>query len=134
VNSAPSTFGWLKAGGIFLACLLAIFLLPIIAIYGHAFLPWELPDICFFFPQLAFPYDSVVIREPSGSKLIFSSTVAVVLSLFQWGLLTIGFSWFARRLKVGYMILIAAVVIACVTYGVAYGITLFGATVELDGP
>ena len=127
-------FGFLLAGGIFLACLFASCLLPFVAVYGHDFLPWELPDIFFFFTQVAFPYDSVVVREDGVSRGVFSDKAAAWLSVLQWGLLAVGFSWFTRRLKPRYTFLLAVVVIVGATYGVAYGISLFGASVELDGP
>jgi hypothetical protein len=130
--SFPATWiSCIKAGGIFLACLLASWLLPIICVYGHSILP--VPDLLFFFPQLAFPYDNLVFDRASGLQPVFSRHAAATLSLIQWGLLAVGFSWLARHLKV-YQILLAAVfVIVAATFLTYYGVKMFGATISLDG-
>ncbi len=130
--SSPATLiGWMKAIGVFLACLLACCLLPIVAVYGHAFVP--LPDLLFFFPQLAFPYDNVVVNAASGQQTVFSHPAALTLSVLQWGLLAVGFGWLARRLRIRHMLLVAVLVIVAATLITHYGIKMFGATVTLDG-
>jgi hypothetical protein len=131
MNPQASWLSAVRAGGIFVACLLASYLLPFIAIYGHAFLPGS--DFLFFFPQMAFPYDSVVVKGAAGQQTVFSPAAATLLSVLQWGLLTLGFSWSARRLKTGYMFLLAVAVIAAATFCTCCGVEMFGATVALDG-
>ena len=91
-------------------------------------------DFFFFFPQLAFPYYSIVTRNAYGSTGVFTDTSATLLSVLQWGLVTVLFSFSARRLKMGYMILSALAVLLVVTYIVIAGFGLFGMTTELDGP
>jgi hypothetical protein len=127
-NPQATRLSWAKAGGIFLGCLLASYFLPVLA---HPFVPFA--GFFFFFPQVAFPYDSVVVRHAGFSRAVFSDNAAAWLSVLQWGLLTVGFSWLARRLRLRYMFLLAVVVIVGATFAVAYGVTLFGARVELDG-
>lgn len=115
-------------------CLFVSCLLPIVAVHGHAFLPWKLSDIFFFFPQMAFPYDSVVVDSASGLQRVCSDRTAWMLSVVQWGLLTITFAWLTRRLKIRYVLFLAALVIVTATFGTYYGVKMFGATVALDGP
>ena len=134
MNPNAPWLGWLKAGGIFLVCLFASCLLPIVAVYGHAFLPRGFSNILFFFPQMAFPFDSVVVDSASGQQTVFSHRTSWILSVVQWGLLTVGFAWLARPLKIRYALLVAAVVIVTATFGTYYGVKMFGATVALDGP
>jgi hypothetical protein len=113
----------------FLGCLLASYFLPFLA-----FLPFvPFGDFFFFFPQVAFPYDSVFVRDAGFSRAVFSDNAAAWLSVLQWGLLTVGFSWLARRLRLRYMFVLAVVVIVGAAFAVAFGVTLFGARVELDG-
>jgi len=130
MNPQVTWLNCVKAGGMFLGCLLASYFLPLLA-----FLPFvPFADFFFFFPQVAFPYDSMFVRNAGVSRAVFSDSTAAWLSVLQWGLLTVGFSWWARRLRLRYMFLLAVVVIVGTAFAVEYGITLFGARVELDGP
>jgi hypothetical protein len=118
---------YLRAGVVFGACLLAVFLLPLIGVFLNS-------NLLFFAPQWLFPYDGFVTREPNRSRAVFGHHIALVLTFVQWGFVSIGFAWFARRVSFGYTILVA--VVAIILIGIATNIAfgLFGVTVELDGP
>ena len=118
---------YLRAAVVFGACLLVVFLLPIVGLFLNS-------SFLFFGPQWLFPYDGFVVREPNLSRAVFGNHVALVLTFVQWGLASVGFAWFARRISIGYTILaaVAAIVIIGIAVNVVFG--LFGVTVELDGP
>ena len=111
----------------FVVCLLMMFLLPFIGFFLNS-------NLLFFAPQWLFPYDGFVVRAADGSHTVFSHHAALVLTLFQWGLASIGFAWFARRVPFRYAILAAVVVIVLIGIATNVAFGLFGVTVELDGP
>src|SRR5260221_3781035 len=118
---------YLRAAVVFGACLLFVFLLPFIGFFLNS-------NLLFFAPQWLFPYDCFVVREPNLSRAVFGHHVALVLTFIQWGLASIGFARFARRVSFGYTILAAVVVIAIIGIATNVAFGLFGVTVELDGP
>jgi hypothetical protein len=118
---------YLRAAVVFGACLLVVFLLPFIGFFLNS-------NLLFFAPQWLFPYDGFVVREPNLSRAVFGHHVALVLTFVQWGLASIGFAWFARRISFGYTILAAVVAIAVIGIATNVAFGLFGVTVELDGP
>jgi len=124
----------LRAAGVFVACLLAVFALPFIAIYGHSMLPTTLVNLLFFSTQLLFPYESLVVSSRAGTHLVFSHGVGRVLTFTQWGLIAAAFAWVARRAPTRYSIIaaIATIVLAGIATHIVFGV--FGVSVELDGP
>jgi len=118
---------YFRAAAVFVSCLLGVFLLPVLGMYLNS-------NLLFFAPQFLFPYEGFVVREASSSHAVFGHPVALLLTFFHWGLASVAFACFARRLTVGYAIVasIAAIIIIGVAINVAFG--LFGVTVELDGP
>jgi len=111
---------------VFGACLLFAFMLPFLGFALRS-------NLLFFAPQYLFPYGGFVIPQPFGSKAVFSHSVAVLLSVMQWGVATVGFAWFARRVPARYAVFAAVVAIVLIAIAVNVAFGLFGITVELDG-
>jgi len=125
---------YFRAASVFLACLASVFAGPFIAIYAHSVLPSGLTNFLFFGPQLLFPYESLVVRSPNNSRLVFSHSVGLILTFVHWGIVTGLFAWAARRSTLRYTIpsAVATILVVGVAMHVAFGV--FGVSVELDGP
>jgi hypothetical protein len=134
VAAVPKKGAPVQAGLVFSACVFSIFLFPFAAIGWHSFLPNGLTNLLFFFPQVAFPYRGLVIKNASGSYAIFSPGVAATLNIAQWVLLAVVFAWLARRVKFRYLFPVASAAIFVVVILFQLVFTFFGASVELDGP
>lgn len=130
-ESRPIGARSLKSASLFTVCLFASFLLPVIAIYGGNLVPFR--DQLFFFPQMAFPYDAVVSRDTYASRRIFGES-AIWLSVLQWGVVGIVFSYLTRRAPVIKTILLAVTSIIVVTVVVGLVINWTGAKIEYDAP
>jgi hypothetical protein len=120
--------------GIFVACLFAVFAGPVVGLYGHSLMPNDLSNFLFFGPQLLFPYESLVVPSPQGSRPVFSHGTGLTLTLLHWAVITLVFAAVARRLSPRYRIVAAAATILVVGIGMQVAFSLFGVSVELDGP
>jgi hypothetical protein len=134
VATGPNKAGAVWAGLVFGACVLLIFLFPFAAIGGHSFFPIGLTNFLYFFPQVAFPYRGLVTKSVHGSMAIFSPGIAAALSIAQWVLLAIVFARAARGVKIRYLFPLASAAIFVAVILVPLLLSLFGTSIELDGP
>jgi hypothetical protein len=134
VAIVPKKGDLVRAALVFSACVLSIFLFPFAAIGWQSFLPNGLTNLLFFFPQVAFPYRNLVTKSAYGSYTIFSPGVAATLSIAQWVLLAVFFACLARRVKFRYLFSVAFAAIFVVVILFQLLFSLFGASIELDGP
>ena len=118
----------------FAGCLLALFVLPFVAICAHAVLPTTIGNLLFFSPQLLFPYAGLVTPDASGSHAVFSQGAANALVILHWGMVAAAFAWAARRMPVRYSLIAAIATIVGVGIATHVIFGMFGVTVELDGP
>jgi hypothetical protein len=125
---------YFRAAGVFAGCLLGVFVLPFIAIYGHSVLPTTVGNLFFFSTQLLFPYGGLVTRDASGSHAVLSQGAASALVILHWGLIAAAFAWAARRVPVRYSIIAAIATIVGVGIATHVIFGMFGVAVELDGP
>lgn len=121
----------MKSASLFAVCLFASFLLPFIALYGGKLVPFR--DQLFFFPQMAFPYEAVVSRDADASRRIFGEG-AIWLSVLQWSVVGIVFSYLTRRVPIFKTILLAVASIVVVTVVVGLLISWTGTEIEFDAP
>ena len=117
----------LRAGLLFGGCLLGVVILPFAGFVFNS-------EALLFAPQYLFPYNGFVIRQASGSQAVFASSTALLLNVVQWGFAATGFTWFARHLSIRNGPLAAATTILVIGALVDLGFSLFGVTLELDGP
>jgi hypothetical protein len=125
---------YLRAAGVFAACLVGVFALPFVAIYAHSIMPATVANLFFFSTQLLFPYGGLVTQDASGSHAVFSQGAANALEVLHWGLVAAAFAWAGRRLPTRYTVIaaIATIVAVGIASHIIFGIV--GVTVELDGP
>jgi hypothetical protein len=127
---------YIRAAIVFIACLPIVFVLPVIDSYIHPVLPTWWVNFLFFAPQLFFPYRAFVVSSPHGSDYMFSQPVAVLLAIVEWGLVTLLFSWLAKRVRFRYLIPLAVftVLFVCVaTFSVFIPLlTSLGVDVQFD--
>ena len=105
-----------------------------VAICAHSVLPSLPVDYFFFAPQLLFPYENLIVFNPNSSRLVFSHSVGMILTLVHWSVVTVLFAWAARRVPLRYAIPLAAVTIFGVGFAMQVAFELFGVSVSLDGP
>jgi hypothetical protein len=135
VHTALSTTAQhLRAGAVFGACVLATFLFPFVAIRGQWSLPRLIENTLFFFPQIMCPYYGFVIPQPFQTRGLFSDSTALLLSIGQWVLFMVLFALLARRVKMRYLIPVSFAAVIFLAFAVPFLFSLFGVTLELDGP
>jgi hypothetical protein len=112
---------------VFAGCLLMVFVLPVIGIFLNS-------SLLFFTPQLLFPYDALVVREAYDSRAVFGRQTGLLLNSLHWSLVAGCFVWLARRLSVGQAILSAVAMLVIVGVLTNIGFSLFGVSIDFDGP
>ena len=124
--------GMFKAAGIFGLTLLSIYFLPFAAVAFHEFLPRQLMNEVFFFPQLAFPYSAFTTARSSG--FLFDDSVGSAIAILQWLAIGAGVSWLTRRRPAWQITLLAVTTVLVATYSIAFLLKLFGIEIVLDPP
>jgi hypothetical protein len=131
-SSRPA--GPVRAALILAGALPLLWAAPFIAMVAHSILPRLVANYLFFLPQLAFPYDRLVVWDSHRSRGIIADDWDLVLNLAHWLALGAFFVWLTRRLRASRVVVLALALVLLSGFVVPGPFALFGITVALDGP
>lgn len=123
-----------SASAIFIICLLSTLAFPYIAIWTHSILPVYIGNLLYFFPQEIFPYSNFVAGPQDGEHAVFSDSIALLLNIIQWGVVTPLFAWLCRNFRHLYLFPAAFGTLFILRIIVQLLFQMFGVRLELDGP
>jgi hypothetical protein len=126
-----------KAGAAFLLCWLAGFGVSYLLIYSRFHWPdshlivFFLNQI-FFYVQTALPQSIVTVGD--NGREVLSSPWSVVLSVLFWLVIGFAFAWFARRLRLYFIIPLAVISVFVALIAAQALLYLFGIQIDVIAP
>lgn len=74
----------------------------------------------------ASPYELLAVKNAGRWQHILSPSQALALSITQWGMITVAFAWYTRRVRFGLLLPLALAVIAGVLAAIYLTVTVLG--------
>lgn len=103
-------------------------------IYTAEFLPSPIVNLAFFSPQYLFSFSQVVQSTGYAYNPLFTSSTAIMFGVALWLLVTVGYGLIAQRFPRLLTLPLALVAVVAVTLMVHYCFSMFGYSLQLDGP
>jgi hypothetical protein len=102
---------------------------PLLAILAHSFLPTSVSNWLFFWPQMAYPYNTFTAPPPQAGPRLWPG-----FWILFWLVVAAGFVWRVGLLRPRTVFLLAGVVVLVGTILLQAYISSAGLYFELDGP
>jgi len=108
--------------------------LPSLIEVVHSILPRSLTLLLFFAPQYLFFFTSVVRPTIGGFSPLFSPTLALLFGLAVWASTSVGYGFTTMKWRWYFQLLAAPFTIFFVAALLHITFSIFGFSIQLDGP
>ena len=115
-------------------CLACSFILPFVALLFHSVLPDAVTNILFFSAQYVFLFNQVVRETEGGYSQLVSHNNALLFALSFWCIVSFLLGSVSKKWPLRFQWISAALVVIGMTALVHFVFSIFGFSLQLEGP